>query len=1127
MDNIELEDLVYTYPSIKKKGFQTKTSAKEEFREVGALITEPVPERGGLFRQQKFIKRYMKQYDNILITAEPGVGKTCAVLSVSEHYKVLADVIRDTLKDETIPYNRVIALVKGQSLIDEWKFQLVCKCTAGDYITEQILNSKTESQRKANVTRSVSRFYTFSTYETFAKTLLQLNDEQLRNEFDNTIFIVDEVHNINKDTSQGTLRKDPITGNEYYVNFKKDKRTGEQVEVTNTSRLIYDQLWRLFHTVHPRKVMLLSATPMINDVSEIGPRLNLILPRNKQLPDNIDFNKITLQQFEPYLRGLVSFVRALDTGAIPVYQGKIIDATYDIGGKKTPAQMKIYATEMSGKQAETYQLALDDPLALRPESEKPEAFADLQRQAANFVFPDGSTGTVGYKKYVTEEKGVYKANDELYRWLSSDQHFRTLSAKFYEIVRLCKKDPGNCWCYSNYIRGSGAIVLGLCFEAQGFERFSELTSIFGGVMGGGLAPLCGGKEIGEEKGNRFIRIPKKLRYALLTSETSGPETAAILEAFNSYENRHGEYIKAVIGSPVTRDGLNLANALQIHLTGPGWNQASTYQAISRAIRSTSHVDLLEEERQKYIREGKDPDQAYVDIKVYRHAAVKNGKSIDVEMYQISEKKDRQIKRVFRIMKQCAVDCQINYNRNVRPTDVDGSATCDYDICQYKCVDPEPTEIDYTSFDVLYSGDIIDAAKQEIKDIFRVTFRITLSDLYLELKEYRRKFIDMAVTHLVANKEVVVDRYGYNSYLREDGGDLFLVREYPVSIIEKPGNVLLSSYTETLIGILSLSLKEYIGVISQSEQSDIFRQLSRMEPASEQFNETIDKLSLDNKIRLVEEAVYKYGIEKNTSPYIEAIITKFKPYLFSSLEPIGALDISKEALKNRGKGRGRKPRPGTKFKLRKEQQQDVEDALDKLGKDEIYFHNLSTATEALTSYAVTAKNRKIEGKIRLIKPSEGIWRDANEYEDPVYNTIIKLKLDQEKKNLERQFDIYGTIMDDGKFRIIDKTTEDVELSSVDTRKVNRGRVCSSWQKSDIFEILKKLNINPFTIDIDLDKDELIDYLVKVKFRKRSDLEKLKLKDLKFYYTWYTSGMGRKNICTLLKDELDKMGRLIKL
>jgi hypothetical protein len=1125
MAQVQLDDLVYTYPEQQQPGFQTLISSKEEFRKTASGATEPVPRRGELFKHQQYLLRLLRQYDDQLIIWRTGTGKSCGVIAVTEYYKSIVGALENIRADSTSPYRHAYVLVKGPSLIEEFKFQLVCNCTDGDYITDLVKNSTTEKQRKGNVTRAIKSFYTITTYGMFARDLAKLTDEQIRQEFDHSIFIIDEVHNLRIDPEKGHTIEDPNTGNKIVV--QTVKKGGQETEVIVEQRLVYDQLHRAFHTLSPRKVMLLSATPMINDASEISPVMNLILPLNKQLPLNVDYNQLTLQQIEPYFRGMISYVRELATGAIPVYQGEVIDAKYNIQGREVPSQMVVYATQMSEHQAKTYNLAVENPKALRPGSDRPEAFADLQRQAANFVFPDGSAGSDGFRRYVVKQgDGIYVANETLSPWLKNMEYLRTLSSKFADIVQITRDTPGNSWCYSNFVIGSGAILLSLCFEAQGFEKFSETSSIFQATAGVGLPQLCAPER---KKGiERNVRIPKKLRYALLTSETPSPEADAMLEAFNSYENRHGEYIKAIIGSPVTRDGLNLANVLQIHLVGPGWNQASTYQAESRAIRSTSHVDLIAEERERLRRLGQNPDNAYVDIRVYRHASITAaGTSIDLHMYQLSEVKDREIKRIMRMMKQVSTDCQIHYNRNVRPNDIDGSSTCDYDVCAYQCYDPRPTDIDYTSYDVLYTGDIVDAAASEIKEIFHIEFNMDFNELYKRLKHYRPRFIDEAVVKLIEDKIPIIDRYGYTSYLREDKGSLFLRRDFPMSITEKPGGYSLSIYTETLIGIQKISLNDYIGELQKGEQVQLIQELQKLSPESPEFNRLIDNLNLENKVDLLESSVYQLFVNQLQSPAIRAIIMKYQTSVFQVPEPTAAIQITAHALANRGKGRGRKPKVGAKFKLTAQQQEEMEKAPVQAGSETVYIHTLFNQAYDRTSYAVSSKFSKADGRIRLLKPSEGVgWRDANPYELPVYNTIVQRQLEDMKNQFE-QYEIYGLILEpDRKFRIRDKTTEATEAATTDQRKVNRGRVCEIWNKPSLVDLLWKLKVMPFKTQVTESREELIGYLeragVQAKDRIVAEFSDDKLR---FFYIWYRTGMNRTQICNILQQEMQKMGRLL--
>ena len=127
------------------------------------------------------------------------------------------------------------------------------------------------------------------------------------------------------------------------------------------------------------------------------------------------------------------------------------------------------------------------------------------------------------------------------------------------------------------------------------------------------------------------------------------------------------------------------------------------------------------------------------------------------MYQVSEIKDREIKRVMRMLKQVATDCQIHYNRNVRPDDIDGSSQCDYDVCAYKCYDPSPTFIDYSSYDVLYTGDIVESAMNDVKEIFHVEFNMKFTQLYQRLNYYRVRFINESSANLIQNKVYIIYR----------------------------------------------------------------------------------------------------------------------------------------------------------------------------------------------------------------------------------------------------------------------------------------------------------------------------------------------------------------------------------
>ena len=274
-----------------------------------------------------------------------------------------------------------------------------------------------------------------------------------------------------------------------------------------------------------------------------------------------------------------------------------------------------------------------------------------------------------------------------------------------------------------------------------------------------------------------------------------------------------------------------------------------YQALSRGIRATSHEDLLEEERQKAIQRGEDPDDVKITVEIYKHASLANTpkqESIDLTMYRYSEYKDRNIKRIMRIMKQVAVGCQIHYNRNVRDTDVDYSPTCDYDVCKYECADPAPDYEDYTTYDVMYSNEILEEVTQELAKVYKVVNSVSITDLFKILSYFRKKYIVTTLEKIISEKIQLVDRFGYPAYLREDNGLFYLDRTYPTG---KASN-LMSYYSTGLIAIDETPLQEVVTKLESVGNKGLVEHLYKVDPSSEEFSKLLEDLDVDTQTRLL-------------------------------------------------------------------------------------------------------------------------------------------------------------------------------------------------------------------------------------------------------------------------------------
>jgi superfamily II DNA or RNA helicase len=1092
---LQLDDLVYDYPRAYVPDFQALISQKKEFKDVGATATEDVPKRGKLFKHQKFLLRLMRQYDDVLVMWRTGTGKTCGVFGVTEYFKNLINS----------PIKRVYYLVKGPNLKSEATKELVCKCTDGDYETKALQDAKSEQGQRSAVTRAVGKFYSIMTYGSLAKKVKDMSDDKIIAEYSGSIFVVDEAQNLRIDETAGTSLDEDVVpsgpggdGGEGGPGGK-GKGKGKKIRKKKDKNIIYDQLHRLFHLAKRSKRILLSATPMINKADEIVPLMNLLLPNDEQIPSGYNVSDKTVEEVEPYFRGKISYVRELDTGIVVNYVGEPIDKDIDIGDRLVESQLVVDEIVMSKFQTDGYrrvsQVKPKDITTKRTSTAKQRGFIEKsydQRQASNFVFPDKSTGSAGFNKYIVKDGSNYRANtvDSFRTRLSDPANLKSMSKKFHKIVDICKDQPGNCWCYSDFLTGAGAILLGVTLDANGFERFSEVRSVFGSGQQR-LRPFCAGSA--DRSGDRKVLIPTALRYALLTSETSDAEAQSILETFNSYENRHGEYIKVVIGSPVTQAGLNLANVLNIILMSSSWNEATSYQAISRAIRSTSHVDLIAEQAVS-----SKPEPVQVDI--YRMASIPYNRdeedSIDLKLYEISEIKSREIANVTRQMKQTAVDCQINRDRNIRSYDEDYTSICDYSICNYKCIDDRLPGVDKSSYNILYSHDKIKEITNTIVNYLRQLFVLSLTNLY-DFVDEERLLINMAVSQMIDNNTYLADRYGYKSYVGIDNGTLFLQRTYPIKSQRPSYDV--ATYVKHSIGIDRSALSSYIDsmnltVVQQTIESYVDLDLDDDEDL-EKFTVSILGLPLEIQKELLENSItnfHRLGQEVNALD--AAILDIYKCYITSVPLSRDKIDRVHE-LASKPRGRGRKP---SAKNLYKRFETEVMNMPRKEGDLMIYTHTLLDKPVGTVKYNATSFYYKVE-KIRIFIPMEGEneWRDPTASEHMIYGSMIKTYRKRIRDAMREKYPVFGSNINQ-EFRIIDN--RGVKITK-DSRKNPKGIACSSLKIPRLLDIMYYLDVAPFnTSDLDQMYDSMDEIRAFVE-ENGTETEDMGDDEVRFYAMWY--------------------------
>ena len=412
----------------------------------------------------------------------------------------------------------------------------------------------------------------------------------------------------------------------------------------------------------------------------------------------------------------------------------------------------------------------------------------------------GKTGLSNIMKYKTIYDPVPKRCDfeynpkmlKKYGEIFTPDLIHNYSAKISNICNIIKKpSTGIIIIYSQYIDG-GVIPMALALESMGFSRYASTSSHNQNLL-----------KSKKEQIDAITMKPKSqmdsydfkpARYVIITGDKdfSQNNNEDIKYATNK-ENTNGELVKVILISKAASEGLDFKNIRQIHILEPWYNMNRIEQIIGRGVRNLSHCGLPFEER---------------NVEIYLHGTIldKDEEAADLYVYRSAEKKAIQIGRITRLLKETAVDCQLNIgqtnftesklleiaqNQNVHINLSSGKSVefkigdkpftdiCDYmDNCSFQCLQrqelPDLSDVNkitntYEEHFVKNNSGII---MKKIRDLFlekTVYKREHMIHSINIVKKYPIEHIYYALTRFVNNKtEQLVDKYGRGGYLVSRG-----------------------------------------------------------------------------------------------------------------------------------------------------------------------------------------------------------------------------------------------------------------------------------------------------------------------------------------------------------------------
>ena len=514
------------YPNLDDPNFSKNIALKKEFNDVKiekktreeidnleeetTKLCDPTIDFE-LQPHQMFVRNFLSfqtPYNGLLLFHGLGTGKTCSSIQVCEDMRTYYNQI-GIKKKIIIVASPVVQTNYKLQLFDERKLKLINglwnikSCTGNKFIKEvNPMNMKGLTKIKIirQIDKIIRQSYEFMGYTEFANKINKLvkNIERntkdpekvkkrkisaIKREFSDRLLVIDEVHNVRSAVKKGKVRR----------------------TIQNLKELVmYSQ---------NMKLLLLTATPMFNNFSEIVWLANLLNLNDNRYPISIsdifdskgnflikDGEEIGRNLLIQKLTGYVSYVSGENPFSFPYriwpseynnphslkklltgndwnYPNKQIN-NLDID---IPIEyLDLVITTLHEDQNKAYNYIIEKSKEKYPQLNEPKAgiqytVIDSPEQALNIIYPhkDLEQGNIDYKgligktglrrimHYDKDSKKRFKYSqkilDDFGPIFNSDQKeqspLRKYSAKIYSIIETIKKSEGIILVYSSYIDG--------------------------------------------------------------------------------------------------------------------------------------------------------------------------------------------------------------------------------------------------------------------------------------------------------------------------------------------------------------------------------------------------------------------------------------------------------------------------------------------------------------------------------------------------------------------------------------------------------------------------------------------------------------------------------------------------
>jgi len=224
-------------------------------------------------------------------------------------------------------------------------------------------------------------------------------------------------------------------------------------------------------------------------------------------------------------------------------------------------------------------------------------------------------GLMYYRNYLNSFTDLYYINNHNISFITFDNVYATKKVK-----------GGPAFVYSEFNNAEGIAIFAKILEYNGFMKLdlNEFSDPNYDITIDDYAP----------------------RYAIISGNIDMEDRSSIIRLFNSIKNKHGQFIRVLLGTSAASEGINLKYIRQVQILEPFWHNIKIEQVIGRARRLTSHLSLP-------------MDQRYIYIHKYISKSITDIESTDEYLYKLAALKYSMIEDIYSLLKGAAIDCGLN------------------------------------------------------------------------------------------------------------------------------------------------------------------------------------------------------------------------------------------------------------------------------------------------------------------------------------------------------------------------------------------------------------------------------------------------------------------------------------